>query len=60
MSRSQTDLESIGFEWLLTDDWEIAHKKGNPQERIRIGANSGTTGLRHISDDTRSIQVSAL
>ena len=49
---SQTDLESIGFEWLLTDDWEIAHKKGNPQERIRIGANSGTTGLRYISDDT--------
>ncbi len=49
---SQTDLESIGFEWLLTDDWEIAHKKGNPQERIKIGANSGTTGLRYLNDDT--------
>ena len=49
---SQTDLESIGFEWLLTDDWELAHNSANPQERIKINANSGSTGLRYISDAT--------
>ena len=49
---SQTDLESIGFDWLLTDDWELAHNSANPQERIKINANSGSTGLRYISDAT--------
>ncbi|NLF86952.1 MAG: hypothetical protein GX571_12715 [Lentisphaerae bacterium] len=49
---SQTDLESIGFDWLLTDDWELAHNSANPQERIKIGANSGSTGLRFVTDET--------
>ena len=49
---SQTDLESIGFDWLLTDDWELAHNSANPQERIKIGAGSGSTGLRYASDAT--------
>ncbi len=47
---SQTDLESIGIEWLLTDDWEIAHNKANPQQRIKVNAGSGTSGLRYLTD----------
>ncbi|MDD5705536.1 MAG: hypothetical protein PHR35_06390, partial [Kiritimatiellae bacterium] len=41
---SQTDLESIGFEWLLTDDWEIAHKEGalSPFDTQRIVAKAGS------------------
>lgn len=49
---SQRDLESLGFEWLLTDDWEIANKRGNPQQRMKINAGSGTRGgLRYTGDE---------
>ena len=48
----QTDLESLGFEWLLTDDWEIANKKGDSYQRIKMSAGSGTTGLRYFSDES--------
>jgi general secretion pathway protein D len=49
---SQTDLESIGLEWLLTDDWEIANNTANPQQRIKVNAGSGSTGLRYLNDAT--------
>ncbi|NLF22529.1 MAG: hypothetical protein GX590_05145 [Lentisphaerae bacterium] len=49
---SQTDLESIGFEWMLTDDWEIAHNQKNPQQRIKVNAGSGSTGLRYLTAET--------
>jgi general secretion pathway protein D len=41
---AQRDLTSLGFEWLLTDDWEIAQKKGNypltGRPRVQIDKNS--------------------
>lgn len=53
---AQDDLNSLGFEWNLTDDWEVATKKstsgdylGN-QQKIQIGAGSFTSGLRYTSD----------
>ncbi|MBR0057703.1 MAG: hypothetical protein IJP66_10285 [Kiritimatiellae bacterium] len=48
---AQTDLESLGFEWLLTDDWEIAKNKKDPSQHIKIGKGSGTSQAnRYISN----------
>ena len=38
----QTDLESLGFEWLLTDDWEIGRNKKDNSQYIKVGKGSGT------------------
>jgi general secretion pathway protein D len=48
---AQTDVDSLGLEWLLTDNWEIAQKKGSAgtplgaRERIQMNENSGTGGF---------------
>jgi general secretion pathway protein D len=39
----QKDLSALGFEWLLTDDWEIAHNKNGSGERIGMTADTTTT-----------------
>ena len=48
----QTDLEEIGLEWLLTDNWELAEKQsGLPpsmRERIQMNKNQITKGLRNL------------
>jgi general secretion pathway protein D len=56
----QMDLNSLGFEWLLTDNWEVASKKSDcalplsARQRITVqksDANGGvTTGLRYSQD----------
>jgi general secretion pathway protein D len=57
---AQTDLDSLGLEWLLTDDWELARKAGSgptpgSEERVMIRQNSQnggfTTGNRYLSND---------
>jgi general secretion pathway protein D len=52
----QEDLESIGMEWLLSDNWEIASKKGTGihegSQRIVMKAGSGSAGLRYPSTGT--------
>jgi general secretion pathway protein D len=56
---SQSDLEELGLEWLLNDDYEIAYKKGPGgvamAERIQLDANAEqggfTRGLRFFSFD---------
>jgi general secretion pathway protein D len=61
---SQNDLEQLGFEWLLTDNWEIAQKKGGgPLEatpRVVMGANVGdggfTKGVRYYTSSTGADQ----
>ena len=53
---AQQDLSELGFEWLLTDNWELANKKGTgpieARERIQVNANMGaggfTRGLRYF------------
>jgi general secretion pathway protein D len=52
----QTDLSSLGFEWLLTDSWELAHRtatSGRPlgaQERIQMQQGSFTSGNRYLTE----------
>jgi len=48
---SQTDLDSLGFEWLLTDNWEIAQRRGQAgtalsgRQRIVMPANAASGGF---------------
>ncbi|MCE9614957.1 MAG: hypothetical protein K8T26_11810 [Lentisphaerae bacterium] len=54
---NQTDLNSLGFEWLLTDNWEIAQKKSDAnlplsqRQRIEMGETSFTKGNRYVTDN---------
>ena len=62
---NQDDLDALGFEWLLTDDWELAQRQGNGnvppalQERLLIPANSSqggfTKGQRFVNDMTEGL-----
>ncbi len=60
---AQKDLNELGFEWLLTDAWEIANKKGTgpleARERVQVNANlsSGgfTHGLRYFIDNSDTL-----
>lgn len=52
---SQEDLEEIGMEWLLTDNWEVATRSGqNPlspiasRERVQVNRSDFTRGLRYL------------
>ncbi len=53
---NQTDLNALGFEWNLTDPWEMAYKKneaGLPmaqRQRIQMNSGSFTTGNRYLGD----------
>lgn len=51
----QTDLEELGLEWLLTDNWEIAQDASanasvpvSARKRIQIDQNNITKGLRNL------------
>ncbi len=54
---SQDDLEEIGFQWLLTDNWEIAGQKGPfgvaAAERVQMNADADglTKGLRFFDNN---------
>jgi general secretion pathway protein D len=45
----QADLSALGLEWLMTDDWEVAQKKGmeglpaDQRQRISVAANDTGT-----------------
>jgi general secretion pathway protein D len=55
---SQTDLESLGFEWLLNDDWQVLRHRADmglplqSQRRVEVGATAGgfTSGNRFFSN----------
>ncbi|MBW7909117.1 MAG: hypothetical protein H3C50_09415 [Kiritimatiellae bacterium] len=55
---SQDDLEELGFQWLLTDNWEIAQQTGpfgaGSAERVQMNADSEgmTKGLRFFGRNT--------
>ena len=44
----QTDLSSLGFEWGLTDPWEIAQNKSDPSQKIVMGSGAFTAGNRNL------------
>lgn len=50
----QNDLEEIGMEWLLTDNWEIAENANSSimsggRERIQVNRTDFTRGLRFLN-----------
>ena len=53
----ETDLEELGFQWILNDNWEIAENASSGpiggRERIQIGADADgfTKGLRFFGFD---------
>jgi general secretion pathway protein D len=57
---SQDDLEELGFQWLLTDNWEIARRKGPfgaaASERIQMNRdeNGLTKGLRFFARNSNT------
>ena len=65
---AQNDLEELGLEWLLTDDYEIASKRdGSPvgqRERVQVDANASeggfTRGLRFLNLDSTLGSVGAV
>jgi len=54
----QSDLDSLGFEWTLNDNWEIAEMKKDShlpaasRRRVRMGAGSITRGFNYLSNNT--------
>lgn len=51
----QTDLDSLGLEWNLSDDWEVLTRKDDPMQHISVGAGSGTkNSLRYLSSASSS------
>lgn len=46
---AQDDLQELGFEWMLTDTWQIANKRGSgplaSRERIQMNDNAATGGF---------------
>ncbi len=59
----QDDLNSLGFEWNLTDNWEIATKKSSSgdylgnQQKVQVNTGSFTTGMRFADDINASGDV---
>ena len=59
----QEDLESLGVEWILTDDWEIARNTETSilggAERLQINQNEGgfTSGLRYFSSGATGVEA---
>lgn len=50
----QNDLEELGFQWILNDNYEIASKKDGSGGQIRMNANPNgiTQGNRHFVSDS--------
>jgi general secretion pathway protein D len=63
---SQDDLEELGFQWILTDNWEIAQKQGiggvAGQEMViaNADANGFTKGLRFFNQSQSSGAIQPL
>ncbi len=64
---SQDDLEELGFQWILTDNWEMAQKKngggllGGQQQIVGFADQDGfTKGLRFFNQDSSSGSINPL
>ena len=51
---NQNDLEELGFQWILNDNWEIASKKDGSGGQIRMNGNANgiTQGNRFFAADS--------
>lgn len=60
---NQTDLNALGFEWLLTDNWEVAYKSGDEslpiaqRQRVQVNETSFTKGNRYVTDNATDAQA---
>ncbi|MBQ6925754.1 MAG: hypothetical protein IJQ73_14045, partial [Kiritimatiellae bacterium] len=45
----QTDLDALGIEWGLTDPWEVAEKRNDPQQYISVDRMGSGNALRNLS-----------
>ncbi len=60
----QSDLDSLGFEWTLNDDWEMAEMKDDAnlppaaRRRLSMGAGSVTRGFNYLSSNN-SLDINA-
>lgn len=54
----ENDLEELGLQWMLTDNWEVAQNK-NTGERVQINADSDgfTKGLRFFGFDKSTAAI---
>lgn len=51
----QDDLEELGFQWILNDNWEMAAKKnGNGSVQMNANANGVTQGLRYFHHNSNN------
>jgi general secretion pathway protein D len=62
----QTDLDSLGLEWMLTDDWEVKQKQSDAglplsqRQRIVMGENGSTGGFTKGNRFLSDLQQSAV
>ncbi len=62
---SQIDFDALGVEWLLSDDWELAQKKGQEnlplgaRQRMKMDANAQTGGFTMGNRFVRDLQLGA-
>ncbi len=55
----QNDLEELGFQWILNDNWEMAAKKnGNGSVQMNANPNGVTQGLRFFHNNSDNQLVS--
>lgn len=55
----QTDLEELGLQWILNDNYEFATKRDGSGERLQVNANSRgmTQGLRFFNYNSGNLNI---
>ena len=54
---NQNDLEELGLQWILNDNWEIATKRDGSGGRIQMNAGNITSGLRGFGYNNTSATI---
>lgn len=57
---NQNDLEELGLQWILNDNWEIANKKDGSGGRIQMNAGNTTKGLRFFGYNSSTLSTEAV
>lgn len=57
---NQNDLEELGLQWILNDNWEIASKKDGSGGRIQMNAGRPTQGLRVFGYNASTLSTEAV
>ncbi len=55
----QTDLEELGLQWILNDNWEVATRNDGSGGRLQVNANrfGASQGLRFFGQDTGTLAI---